>query len=76
MCMNCGCDPCSNSCVTLTLTEQQQQKIDDLCPLLEQQGFHMYLVVDPTGVRHLCITNALDENKNIDLDMGDFPHRI
>ena len=74
MCMTCGCSPCVDTCVTLTLTEQQQNKIQELIPFLEEKGFHVYIIEDPNGMRHLCLTNALDENMSIDLSKGEFPY--
>lgn len=74
MCMTCGCIPCADTCVTLTLTEQQQSKINDLVPMLEEKGFHVYIIEDPNGMKHLCLTNALDENMSIDLSKGEFPY--
>lgn len=74
MCMTCGCFPCSKDCVSMSLTTEQQARIDEISPMLEDQGFHMYIIDDGNGLRHLCLTNSLDEHKNIDIGRGDFPY--
>lgn len=74
MCMTCGCVPCVQGCPTLTMTMGQQAIINTkLAPMLKAQGFHLYLTEDEGGMKHLCITDSVDPNGNIDTNLGNFP---